>query len=87
MIFDANVLQMIRCPVSHSRLSPMDDSGIERLNQKIANGEVFDRLGRAIKDPLESGLINEEAKLVMPVRGGIITLIADEAIVLGDSVD
>lgn len=82
MTFDASVLAMIRCPVTHSGLTPASESDIEKLNVDIKNGKVFDRLGRAIAAPIEAGLMNAAGNLLMPIRGGIVTLIADESIVI-----
>lgn len=73
---------MMRCPVTHSGLTPASESDIENMNVGIANGEVFDRLGRAITESIEAGLVNAEGNLLMPIRGGIVTLIADESIVI-----
>jgi len=79
---NSDVFQLIRCPITQSSLIDATSEQLEELNRKIAAGDSFDRLGRAISGALENALINEDQSYAMPVRGGIITLIADEAIVL-----
>ncbi len=76
------ILNMIRCPISKSDLKLITEQELESLNQGIAKGEVFDQMGRAVSEPVENALINADRRHAMAVRGGIVTLIADEAIVL-----
>ena len=73
-------LKMIRCPISKSSLALASESQLNALNQKIAKGDVTDRLGRALKNPIESGLVNEDGSLFFPIQGGIIKLVTDDAI-------
>lgn len=79
---NSDVFQLIRCPITKSELSTATAEQLDGLNRNIAAGKVFDRLGRAITESLENALINADQSYAMPVRGGIITLIADEALVL-----
>ena len=79
---NSDVFQLIRCPVTQSDLVAATAEQLEALNRRIESGDAFYRLGRAITEPLENALLNIDQSHAMPVRGGIITLIADEAIVL-----
>ncbi len=79
---NSDVLQLVRCPVTRSRLVVATPEQLGDLNRRIESGNAFDRLGRAVSGAIENALINESQSHAMPVRGGIITLIADEAIVM-----
>jgi uncharacterized protein YbaR (Trm112 family) len=80
---DSKLLQTLRCPVTKSKLTPATPSVIENLNRKIQNGEIANRAGESVAAQLEDGFINEDQTLIFPVRGGIIILTADQAIVAG----
>jgi uncharacterized protein YbaR (Trm112 family) len=78
--FDAELTRMLRCPITNSRLAEADASMIEILNRQIETGETVNRSGDGVKEKLECGFINENQSLIFPVRGGIVILIADQAI-------
>lgn len=77
-----DLLTMIRCPVTESNLSEIDSARVDQVNQLIEQKKLINRLGQIVEQKIDSGLINQEGNLLMPVRGGIVTLIADEAILL-----
>ena len=81
--FSPQLLEMIRCPVTHSNLKVASTDLLEDLNQQIANGKIVDRIGQTIQGALESALVNQDDSLLLPIRGGIVILIADQAISLG----
>lgn len=81
---DSFVLELLRCPVTHSSLSVLDAQQLASVNKKVSDGKANDRNGRPVTTELKSGLINAEKSFAYSIRGGIMQLIADEAIVLGD---
>ena len=61
------------------------DSGlVERVNHLVRQGQARDQLDQPIREEIEGGLINQDGDRLYPIRDGIPTLIADEAIGLGD---
>ena len=76
------VLELLRCPVTHSKLSIIDAAKLAELNEQIRQGKACDRKGRSITEELSSGLINADRSHAYSVREGIMQLIADEGIVL-----
>ena len=76
------VLALLRCPISASSLSIAESSLVSELNQRIAAGKLFNRLGQPIEQPFEAGLVNEDQSLLFAVRGEIMVLVADQAIEL-----
>jgi uncharacterized protein YbaR (Trm112 family) len=79
---DPTLLAMLRCPQDGSMLAIADEELIDRLNAQIARGDLRDVLDQPVVEPLQSGLITESGQRLYPVRGGIPTLITDEAIEL-----
>jgi uncharacterized protein YbaR (Trm112 family) len=80
--FDAELIQMIRCPVTKSELTLAPDSVIEDLNRQIESGTAVNRIGQTIVEKLDGGFVNTDRSLLLPVRGGIVILIADQSIPL-----
>jgi uncharacterized protein YbaR (Trm112 family) len=79
-----DLLTMIRCPVTQSNLVEVSPERVVELNAKIKGRKLVNRIGQLVDRPLDGGLVNEQGTLLMPVRSGIVTLIADEAILLDD---
>lgn len=83
--FSANLVQLIRCPVTKSDLTVAGEQVVSELNKQIESRTLLNQLGRVVEDPIESGFVNQEQSLLLPVRGGIVILIADQAIPLNTS--
>ncbi len=80
--FSSSLIQMIRCPVTKSDLTVASQQLMSRLNERIASRELLNQLGQVVEVPIESGFVNQDESLLLPVRGGIVILIADQAIPL-----
>jgi len=78
--FSSSLVQMIRCPVTKSDLTVANEQIVSDLNQQIGDRKLLNQLGQVVEEPLESGFINQNGSLLLPVRGGIVILIADQAI-------
>lgn len=83
--FSSDLVQLIRCPVTKSDLSVASEQIIVELNKQIENRKLLNQLGQVVEVPIESGFVNHDQSLLLPVRGGIVILIADQAIPLGQS--
>ena len=82
-VIEADLLRMLRCPQEGCMLAIADDSLIQKLNEQIQRGELRDAQDQKIQEPIDAGLVTESGSRLYPIRGGIPTLIADEAIELG----
>ena len=71
---------MLRCPTDRTPLAIADEELVNQLNAGIGRGEVRDRADQKVHEIIESGLITESGDWVYPIRGGIVTLVADQAI-------
>ena len=81
-MIDEKLIEMLRCPVEGGALTLVEPEMVARINQDIEHGEIRDSLGQRIEQPIQGGLINESKTRVYPIRNGIPTLVADEAIAL-----
>ncbi|MDA7864988.1 Trm112 family protein [bacterium] len=83
-MLDSKLIDMLRCPLDGCRLELVVGDQVRRINLALESGELRDRLDQRINAPLDAGLFNSQANRVYPIRGGIPSLVADEAIDLPD---
>jgi uncharacterized protein YbaR (Trm112 family) len=65
-------------------LRPADAPLLEKLNQQIAAGQLRNRAGTTLTEPMESGLIRADGKYLYPVRRSLPIMLVDEGIEVGD---
>lgn len=81
---DVDLSQLIRCPVTKTKLAPAPASLIADLNRRIEAGSLVNRIGQVIDFKLDAGWVNQDESLLLPVREGIVILVVDQAIELGE---
>ena len=81
-MIDAQILRMLRCLQTGQPLRRADPDLCARVNQEIAKGHIYNRLGRRITEPLEGGLVNDTGTILYPIQRGIPQLLLDEMICL-----
>lgn len=81
-MIDEKLLTLVQCPISGQKLAIAAKEVVAALNEKIGSGSIRDRSDQLIQQTLDQGLITEDGARLYPVRGGIPTLIADNAIEL-----
>ena len=79
---DPELLEILVCPETHQPVRPAEGELLERLNQAIRSGDVTNRGGNEVTDPMEEGLVREDDKILYPVREDIPIMLMDEAIEL-----
>ena len=86
-MFDAEIVAMLRCPREGKQLELASTGYVETLNGLIERGVLRDRIGQRVTRRIDGGLVVTGGRFVYPIRGGIATLIADEAMVVEDETD
>jgi len=82
------VLATLCCPDDRSALSLAGAPLIAEVNTVIRAGQLRNRAGRILEQPLDGGLTNATGNKMYPIIDGIPVLVRDEAIPLaqlGDS--
>ena len=77
---DKRLLTILRCPVSHKGLSILKKDTLEKLNAAIQQGELKNREGELLAEPLAEALITDDGKRVYPINDGIPVLLEGESI-------
>lgn len=80
MPIDGKLLEILCCPVSKTPLKRLEATRLERLNARIAAGEVQFVDGKAVESPLTEGLITEDDKVIYAVDDGIPVLLQEQGI-------
>jgi uncharacterized protein YbaR (Trm112 family) len=81
MISD-ELLPLLRCFMTGSRLRVASPAICRRLNQAITRGELFDAGGRLVRRPIQGGLVNADASVFYPLHDEVLQLLQDEVIPL-----
>lgn len=76
------LLEILVCPEDKSPVKLADAELIRSLNQKISQGQIRNRSGQVVKEPLEQGLLRLDQKIIYPVREDIPVMLVDEGIPL-----
>ena len=77
---DKRLLPILHCPVTHKGLGPVKPAVLQSVNTAIAAGELSNRDGNTLKEPLGEALITDDGKVLYPVENGIPVLLASESI-------
>jgi uncharacterized protein YbaR (Trm112 family) len=81
-MIDQPLLEFLVCPENQTALAVAEPAMLARLNRAIAQGQVRNRGGHLVKEPLEAGLVREDKTLLYPIVDGIPVMLIDEAIAM-----
>ena len=82
MPIDPALLEILCCPETKQAMTLLDVASLDVLNRKIANGELQNKGGNPVKDPLDGGLIRSDKKVIYPIREMIPIMLIEEGIPL-----
>ena len=83
IMIDKELLQILACPEDKTPVHMAEQTIIDQINGRIEKGEIKNRGGEAVENPLDGGLIREDGAFLYPIDDGIPIMLIDEAIPLG----
>jgi len=81
-VIDKDLLEILACPETHQSLAEASKDLLKQVNDWIATGDAKNKGGKKVEEPLEAGLVREDAQVVYPIRDGIPVLLIDEGFVV-----
>lgn len=81
---DPELLKILCCPETHQELRAAEPSLVEDLNRRIAKGDLRNRAGRPVTEPLDGGLVRSDGHFLYPIHQSIPVLLIEEAVSLGE---
>lgn len=82
---DKELLAILCCPETKQDVSLAGDDVIAALNARIQKGELRNKAGQPVQEPLDGGLIRADRKILYPVREDIPVMLIEEGIPLEGS--
>ena len=79
-MIDRNLLDILACPENKTPVKLADQPLIDTINSAIEKGEVKNRGGQKIEQPIEGGLVREDRVFLYPIQDAIPVMLIDEAI-------
>ena len=76
------LLAMLVCPDDRTPLKPADAQLLERVNRAIAAGQIKNRAGAKVEEPLEAALVRQDGQMLYAVIDDIPNMLIDESISL-----
>ena len=77
---DPELLEILVCPETRQPVSLAPEGLLASLNQKIQAGELRNRGGQSVSDPLQEGLLREDGRILYPVDDSIPVMLIEESI-------
>ncbi|MGE3538079.1 MAG: Trm112 family protein [Candidatus Tectimicrobiota bacterium] len=85
MAISQELLDILACPETKQALTLADTALVDRLNERIQQGQLTNRRGNTITEPIGGGLVRADGHYLYPIRDDIPIMLIDEAIPLSAS--
>ena len=79
-MIDKELLDILCCPETKQDVTYVDGDTIQKINKKIKSGEVTNRGGEKVTEPIDAGLLREDKEYLYPIRQDIPIMLIDEGI-------
>lgn len=76
----AELLEILVCPETKQTVSPASDEIRARINEKIESGQLRNRGGDPVTEPVQEGLVREDGRILYVVDDGIPVMLIEESI-------
>ena len=81
-MIDQELLEILVCPETKEPVHLADAALIERVNARIAAGQLTNRGGAKLEKAIDGGLVRADGAYLYPIDDGIPIMLIDEAIPL-----
>ena len=81
-MIDKELLDILVCPENHTPVRLAEEDLVAKLNEAIAAGQVTNRGGEPVTEPIDGGLVREDGALLYAIRDDVPVMLVDEAIPL-----
>ena len=81
-MIDKELLDVLVCPKDRVPLALADEQLVAKVNRAIEAGRIKNLAGQSVGEPIQGGLVRDDATLLYPIVDDIPVLLADEAIPL-----
>ena len=82
MTISKELLDILACPETKQPLTLADAVLVQRLNERIGQGQLINRGGEQVTEPIDGGLIREDGQYLYPIRDDIPVMLIDESVAL-----
>jgi uncharacterized protein YbaR (Trm112 family) len=79
-MIDKELLDILCCPETKQDVTYVEGDVIKKINTKIKSGEVTNRGGEKVTEPIDAGLLREDKAFLYPIRKDIPIMLIDEGI-------
>ena len=84
-MIDQQLLDILACPETREAVSLADEALIESLNRKIDEGQLVNRAGEKVTEPIDGGLVREDGRYLYVIRNDIPIMLVEQGIPLEGS--
>ncbi|MCC7265403.1 MAG: Trm112 family protein [Candidatus Latescibacteria bacterium] len=81
-MIDKELLEILACPENKTPVHLAEQALIDRINSRIQQGQLTNRVGRKVEKPIDGGLVREDGAYLYPIEDEIPIMLIDEAIPL-----
>ena len=86
-MIDRQLLDILACPETREAVSLADGALIKSLNRKIEAGQLVNRAGERVTEPIDGGLVREDGRYLYAIRNDIPIMLVEQAIPLEQVAD
>ncbi len=81
-MIDRQLLGILACPETREAVSLADEVLVASLNRKIEAGDLVNRAGEKVTEPIDGGLVREDGRYLYAIRDGIPVMLVEQGIPL-----
>lgn len=79
---DKDLLAILCCPETKQAVRLADATLIAKLNEAVSQGQLKNKAGKPVTEPLDGGLIRQDGAILYPVREDIPVMLIEEGLPL-----